>query len=414
LHVLVLHNRYRQAGGEDAVVRSEIELLRSRSVKVTEFSVSNDAEPGNKGGFVQLGLSAIWSRSSYRQIRQICADIRPDIAHVHNFWMKLSPAAHYACKEAGVATVQTLHNFRLFCVRADFLLDGQICQDCLGHLPWRGITRRCYRESACASAAVGGMIAAHRFLSTWRTHVDAFIALSEHSGAKFVEGGIPEQKLFVKPNFLEDAAAPLLLPSDSNVVLFVGRISEEKGLELLLDAWRDVRRKAQGTLRIVGGGSLRGQLEQQARCYGLSASEVQFTGELPYSEVMGEIGRARALVLPSLCFENCPRTLLEAFCNGRPAIVPNRGSLDELVRHEQTGLKFAAGNQHRLSDVLVRLLSSSAEVNAWGANARVEYLSRYTPTASFEKLMQIYQFALKSHCEHAHAFPPSPQLERSS
>jgi glycosyltransferase involved in cell wall biosynthesis len=258
------------------------------------------------------------------------------------------------------------------------------------------------------------MISAHRLAGTWRTHVDAFIALSEHSKSKFVEGGIPKQKLFVRPNFLEDTAAPATLPSGSNVVLFVGRLSEEKGVELLLRAWREVRKASPGILRIVGDGPLRAQLERQAQNSGFAASEVQFAGTLAYAEVVREIGNARALALPSLCFENCPRTLLEAFCSGRPAVVPNRGSLDELVHHDETGLKFDAGNEGSLAQALLKVLSPPAAVDAWGASARLEYLSRYTPNASFERLMQIYQFALTQRCERAHAFNRPTQLEESS
>ena len=414
MHVLVLHNRYRQNGGEDAVVRSEIQLLRSQSVKVTEFALTNDAEAGSWTGLVQLGVAAIWSQSSHRRVKELCADVRPDIAHVHNFWMRLSPSVHYACREAGVATVQTLHNFRLLCLRADFLRDGQVCEDCLGHTPWQGVMHRCYRDSVSASASVAGMIATHRLAGTWRSHVNAFIALSEHSKSRFIRGGIPKQRLFVRPNFLEDAGVSTPLPSGSNLVLFVGRLSEEKGVQLLLGAWREVRNRARSVLCIIGDGPLRGRLERQAQDYGFPPGEVQFTGALPYSEVMRQIGNARALVLPSLCFENCPRTLLEAFCNGRPAVVPDHGSLDELVRDGQTGLKFAAGNEYSLSETLLKLLSPSAAVNTWGANARLEYLLRYTPKASFEKLMQIYQFALTQNCNRAEAFNHPRQLEENS
>ena len=405
MHVLFLHNRYRQSGGEDAVVRSEIDLLRSRSVKVTEFELTNEADEEGWRNTIQLGLSASWSWSSHRKIREICAEVRPDIAHVHNFWMRLSPAVHYACKQAGVPTVQTLHNFRLLCVKADFLREGKICQDCLGHVPWRGVVRRCYRDSLAASAVVAGMISTHRSLGTWRTQVDAFIALSEHSKSKFVEGGIPADKIFVKRNFLDDSALPTMPPSSSNVLLFVGRLSEEKGVDLLLRGWREIRKVGHGVLRIIGDGPLRQQLELQARDYGFSSAEVHFTGTLPYAEVLREVGKARGLVLPSLCFENCPRTLIEAFCSGRPVLVPDRGSLDELVRDGQTGLKFVAGDEHSLSEVASRFLAPSAPIDIWGASARREYLSQYTPDASFESLMRIYRFAKSEDTEPANQFP---------
>jgi glycosyltransferase involved in cell wall biosynthesis len=262
MHVLVFHNRYRQSGGEDAVFRSEIGLLRSRLIKVTEFEMTNGEETDGLRDVVQLGFTASWSNSSYKQVMKLCADLRPDIAHIHNFWMRLSPSVHYACRNSGVATVQTLHNYRLLCLKADFLRAGQICQDCLGHAPWRGIVRRCYRDSLAASTAVAAMVSTHRLLRTWKSQVNAFIALSNYSRSKFIEGGIPGERVFVRPNFLEDRVIPGVLPSSSNVILFVGRLAEEKGIDLLLRAWRGVRKSGNGILRIIGDGPIRRELEQ--------------------------------------------------------------------------------------------------------------------------------------------------------
>jgi glycosyltransferase involved in cell wall biosynthesis len=241
------------------------------------------------------------------------------------------------------------------------------------------------------------MISTHRLLNTWRTQVDAFIALSDYAKQKFVEGGVPSNKIFVKPNFVEETARPTTLPSASNVILFVGRLSDEKGVDLLLRAWREARQTGAGVLRIIGDGPLRHKLQSQSVEYGFKSTEVQFAGTLPYQEVMDEIGKARALVLPSLCFENCPRTLIEAFCNGRPVLVPNSGSLNEMVVHDVTGLKFTSGDEASLAHGILTLLSPSAPVDTWGEGARLEYFSKYTPSTNFESLMRIYRFAARKH-----------------
>src|ERR1700681_2638498 len=186
MRVLVLHNRYRQYGGEDRVVAAEVAMLRAHGVDVVLHETDNTA------GLIQLARHSAWSASSFDDVEKLCREVRPDVAHVHNFWATLTPSVHAACHAAGVPTVQTLHNYRLFCVNAVLLRNGSICTDCVGKTPWRGVVRRCYNHSAMASAAVANMIVQNRRCSTW-DDVDAFIAPSEHARSMFVSAGIPEE-----------------------------------------------------------------------------------------------------------------------------------------------------------------------------------------------------------------------------
>src|SRR5438445_5706732 len=205
MRVLFIHNRYRQYGGEDAVAEAEANLLRSNGMNVFHLDSGNEVDSNvSVRGTLALALHSHWSRESYSRVKQICQEFRPDVAHVHNFWMRLTPAVHAACRDAGVPTVQTLHNFRLFCTNAQFQRGGFVCEDCLGNVPWRGVVRRCYRHSFLASAAVARMIVANRARHTWTEQVSAFIALSEHSRRRFIAGGIPEARIRIKPNFIED------------------------------------------------------------------------------------------------------------------------------------------------------------------------------------------------------------------
>jgi len=310
--------------------------------------------------------------------------------------MSLTPSVHAAAQEAGAATVQTLHNFRLLCVNATFLRNGSVCQDCLGHSPLRGVLHRCYRGSGVASAAVARMIASNRRRGTWDRHVNAFIALSEHSRAKFVAGGIPADKLFVKPNFVEDPGPPMSLPSESRTIFFAGRLSQEKGIAPLLHAWANHELSQTGRLVIAGDGPLRAELGDLAARLGLGAPQVQFVGRIAPDEVKERARAARALVLPSLCYENFPRGVLDAFSNGRPLVATDIGALGELVAHGETGLTFPSGDTIALGGALGLLLRDDKLANRMGWQARTQYLERYTPRQNARALLEIYSFA-KAH-----------------
>jgi glycosyltransferase involved in cell wall biosynthesis len=394
MRVLLLHNRYRNLGGEDAVVAAERDLLRAEGIEVFEYQAGNGTAGEHAGlGALRRGLSSAWSQAAYETVRELCEQVRPTIVHVHNFWMSLTPSVHAAAQDSGAATVQTLHNFRLLCVNATFLRDGAVCEDCLGCAPWRGVVRRCYRGSAIASAAVANMIVTNRRRGTWERQVDAFVALSEHSRAKFVAGGLPAARLFVKPNFMEDPGSSLEPPSHSRTILFAGRLSEEKGLPLLLDAWAAHELSGIGRLVIAGDGPQRAELIERAARLGLTAPQVQFPGRIAAAEV-GERARvARALVLPSLCYENFPRAVLDAFANARPLVATGIGALGELVTHGRNGLTFPAGDVAALGGALGLLLREDALADRLGRQARAEYLERYTPERNVQSLVEIYRFA---------------------
>lgn len=394
MKVLILHNRYRQPGGEDQVVHAEAALLRERGTEVRLVEVENGVPQGE--GLLRTiakAGAASWSPSSYSLAARICREFQPDVVHVHNFWMSLSPSVHAACRASGAATVQTLHNFRLLCTNALLLRDGHACLDCVGNTPWRGVTRRCYRNSLVASAAVAGMITVNRLLRTWQHKVDAFIALSHHSRSQFVAGNIPADRLFVKPNFREDPGEPARRPQESGTFVFAGRLSPEKGLDTLVEAWALARLPEPFRLFIVGDGPARESLTRQACALGLDPSRVNFTGQRSPAEVIDLIGAARAVVLPSLCFENFPALLAEGYACGRPVIASDNGALGELVAHERTGLKSPPGDVSALAAALRRMALDDALADHLGAASRREYLDKYTPEQNHRGLLRIYRFA---------------------
>jgi glycosyltransferase involved in cell wall biosynthesis len=374
--VLIVHNTYQQRGGEDTVVEAESELLRQHGHAVQLYQRHND-EVGQSSPW-QLARDTIWSPRTGRDIAQQVAAFRPDIIHVHNTMPLVSPAVYWAAQKARVPVVQTLHNFRLMCPQALLLREGKVCEDCVGHMPWRAVVHRCYRGSIAQSAAVATMLQTHRALGTWRNKVTLYIALNAFCRDKFVQGGLPAERLRIKPNFV-DLAAPPAGPRQG--FLFAGRLSHEKGLAVLAHALRQCPQ----TMRVAGTGP------DEALLDGLEG--VTRLGALPSADLYAQMASATALLLPSIWYENFPRTLVEAYANGLPVIASRLGAMVTLVREGETGLLFAPGDPFDLARKLAWAQAHPAEMLRMGANARRVYEQELTGKANYAVLMTIYEAA---------------------
>jgi glycosyltransferase involved in cell wall biosynthesis len=389
MKILLVHNSYQQHGGEDVVFQQEKELLQGGGHEVITYEKNNqDALQEANHSKVLLGARTIWAVSSRKEFRSILRQHKPDIVHVHNTFVMISPSIYSACKEEGVPVVQTLHNYRLICPAATLFRDGRICEECVGGGIWRGVLHGCYRDSRAATATVALMLTTHRLLGTWEQLIDHYIALTEFARQKFVAAGLPEEKISVKPNFV---------PSDpgerstlGRFALFVGSLSDAKGVWALLHAWQTNRLSI--PLRIVGDGPLKEELVNFAQRNQLV--NVSFTGQLPHSRVLSLMKKARCLIFPSEWYEPFGLTLLEAFACGLPVISSGIESLRELVRPEDTGLVFTAGNSQDLADKVHWAWDHPAEMRAIGKNARAEYRLKYTAEQNYTSLMNIYERTL--------------------
>jgi len=260
MKVLSVHNSYQLPGGEDLVFAQEADLLRARGHEVVLYKASNDQVKG-MNALVLLGKT-IWNREIYDELRALMQREKPDIMHVHNTFPVISPAAYYAANEESVPVVQTLHNFRLLCPSATLFRDGRVCEDCVGKkIPWPGVVHSCYRSSRMATAAGAAMLATHNFKKTWSKAVTAYIALTEFARDKFIQAGYPGEKILVKPNYLQ--ADPGLGEGKGSYALFVGRLSPEKGISTLLEAWRELGREL--PLQIAGDGPMAPEVERAGR-----------------------------------------------------------------------------------------------------------------------------------------------------
>jgi glycosyltransferase involved in cell wall biosynthesis len=381
MRVLQVHARYREPGGEDRVVEAEAELLRSAGHEVVQHVVENPA--GNLAAAGTMALSA-WNPLAARDVRRLAERMRPDVAHVHNTWFALSPSVVRALKQAGAPVLMTLHNYRLLCVNVLLFRDGRPCEDCVGALPWRGVWHRCYRDSAAASAAVAASVVTAR-ASGWARDVDLFLVPSEFARERLVAGGLPRAKLRVKPHFVPDPGPRTTSPSASQMVLYVGRLSVEKGVNVLLEAWRS---HAPKSLQLVVVG--RGPLEEQLRS--LAGSNVQFTGHLDPDEIRRRMLQARSLVFPSLAYETFGLVAVEALAAGLPVLASEGGSVSEVVSGLGSNWLAAASDADAWGRRLIRLADDRA-VDVAGALGRRLYEERFSPMLALRNLEDAYQRA---------------------
>jgi len=376
LRVLLIHNAYQLRGGEDSVVEAETALLRERGHHVQLWTRHNDEVNGMSR--LSVASQTLWSASTWRGVREQVASFHPDVIHVHNTLPLVSPSVFWAAEHAGVPVVQTLHNFRLMCPQATFLRDGRVCEDCLGKsFPWPGIQHRCYRDSALQTAAVAATVSLHRAAGTWRNKVTRYIALNGFCRDKFIEGGLPADRIDIKPNFVDRMQEPCWDGRGGG--LYVGRLSVEKGVSTLLEA---MRQEPGHGVRVIGGGPLESDVQ--------AVAGGAWLGPQPQAAVFEHLSRASFLVLPSACYEGFPRTLVEAYACGVPVIASKHGSLAELVEHGRTGLLVEPSSPTDLVQALRWARAHPDAMLAMGRAAREVYLQQYTPQRNASQLEDIY------------------------
>ena len=380
MRVLQVHNRYRFPGGEDSVVEDELELLRDRGHEVQQviFANPDDLARSSAG----LAISP-WNSTSRGRVAAALRDFRPDVMHVHNTWFRATPAVFRA--KPGVPTVMSLHNFRLLCANALLFRSGAPCTDCVGKGPGRGVAHRCYRSSLVPSLAAAATISLHRAVDTWSL-VDRFIVLTEFARDMHVQGGLDASRISVRPNFAEDPGHRPQPPSSSDDVLYVGRLSIEKGVDTVIEAWQrgqvdDLR------LLVIGDGPERARLES------IGAANVEFRGHVDREEVADLMLGARALLLPSRCFEGQPRVLLEAMGSGLPVVVSDLGGLAETVEDGRVGLLVAMDDVEAWGRIATAL-RDDAQVDRLGVLARQHYEKRHTPAMAAQNLETTYREAM--------------------
>lgn len=382
MRILVLHSRYLSgaASGENRVVEDELRLLSKAGHDVSAWTPSVAAK--GKANLALAGVRAVWSSHAASRVREILRRDSPDVVHVHNLFPTLSPSVLRAAGAEGAKVVITLHNFRLMCLPATLLRDGRVCEDCVGRVPWPGVVHRCYRSSPAASAALASSLALHRTLGTFG-RVNLYLAVSEFVRVKHIEAGLPRDAIVVKPNFAWPAN-PRDGPGD--YFLYLGRLSEEKGLPVLLEAWEGF----DAPLLIAGDGPQRPHLERLASAW----PRVGFLGAVSPSRAEELVRGARALILPSTCYEGAPRTIPEAYAAGVPVITSRLGGLPESVEDEGSGILFPPGDARALREAVIHLLDDEVS-NRLGAGAHRLWRERYSPGVGLQALEDAYRSVIE-------------------
>jgi glycosyltransferase involved in cell wall biosynthesis len=385
--VLVVHSRYRSSlpSGENVVVDRELDLLRSGGLEVRLHERhSDEIEAMSLPAKAALPARLVWSPAERRRCRVAIREFRPHVVHVHNTFPMLSPSVLAACSDEGVPVVMTLHNFRLNCANGMLLRHGAPCELCVGRLPLPALRYGCYRDSRAATVPMAGLLGLHQLLATHVRLIDRFIALTRFCRDIYIRGGLPADRVVVKPNFVPDPGQVRKGPGTE--VLFLGRLESAKGVDLLLEAWAGLP-LGTTSLVIAGDGELRPRVEALAA----GRSDVRYVGTVSTQQRTQLLLRARALVAPSRLYETTPLVALEAFAAGVGIIGPDHGSLRELIADDERGLRFLPGDAISLRKAIRRIASEDALASTLGVQARAHYERYHTAKHNLAALRQTYR-----------------------
>jgi glycosyltransferase involved in cell wall biosynthesis len=384
MKILLVHNFYQQFGGEDAAAWAERDLLQKNGHEVISYTRHND-ELKSIGSMGQLLLapSMVYSRRTARELRELVRARRPDVAYIHNFFPLISPSVYYTLQDLGVPVVQVMHDFRFFCPNGWFFTRGNICERCKAGNYLNAVRFRCYRNSLLPSLLAATIVGSHR-LSGVLSKISAFLCLTEFSRQKLLEIGIPPERVFVRPHFLDASSFVPNFRSDG-YALFLGRLSSEKGVWTLVRAFEQL---VEAPLKIVGTGPLEGALRDYVA--GRNLGHIEILGFREGAEKHKLIRNSSLLVVPSEWYETFCLVVLESYAAGKPVVASNLGSLPHVVENGKSGLLFKAGDDRDLRAKVSYLLARPDEAASMGSYGRGLLLSRYSPENSYRTLMNIF------------------------
>jgi glycosyltransferase involved in cell wall biosynthesis len=386
MKILLVHNLYKQPGGENVVFESEGELL-SKYGHFVERLVFDNSTIRTFVDRLLSGIKVIYNPESARRLKEKIDHFNPDIIHVHNFVPLVSPSVFSVAKKFNIPTILTLHNYRLICPSATLVYKGKIYERSIHTVfPWDAIIKGVYRNSVLETAAIAIMVAFHNLMGTWRNKVDFFIVLTHFAKDKFKTSAlaIPEESLVVKSNFVPDFGIGQMERDDG--LLFVGRLVEEKGIRVLLKAAALLPFK----LTIIGDGPMRKLVNQAAS----TNPNIHYLGFQDKVTVARHLKKCKALIFPSIWYEGFPLAILEAFSTGTLVIASRLGAMAEIIQDGENGLLFEEGNERALVDKILEIEASPGKVKQLGDKARLSYLTHYTPEKNYGLLMGIYNKAL--------------------
>ncbi|WP_206790981.1 glycosyltransferase family 4 protein [Amycolatopsis sp. MtRt-6] len=387
MKVLVVHNRYRseQPSGENNVVDAEVTLLAEGGHQVSLFERRSDdiaAMPLPRKAAVPLMVP--WNPVVRKELAARLRASRPDVVHIHNTFPLLSPSVVAACADAGVPAVATLHNYTMVCPPGTLHRDGRICTECVGGSPLPAVKHGCYRGSTAATLPMAASMVANR--RRWWTGVSRFFCISAAQRDLLVSAGMPGERMVVKHNFVTDPG--VRRTGDGKHVLFLGRVTEEKGVGLLMRAW-DRLGGALGVPLVIAG---TGPMQDEVAAWAAGRTDVSYVGLQNKAQCRALTADAVAVVAPSTWLEAFGLVVVEAMAAGVPTVAAAHGAFPELVDDGVTGLLHVPDDETSLAD---RLRAVVADRNRdMGDAARVRYEKDFTPTVGLDRLIAGYEAAI--------------------
>ena len=395
MKILIIHNHYLERGGEDEVVDAEIELLREHGHEVILYEKSNKyiEKLSFIKKFIFIFFELNFSKIVYKEIKEIVKKHKPDVAHIHNIFFRITPSVYFALKQSNVPVVQSLHNYRLFCLRGTFYKDGLVCEKCSGRRLFKGVINLCWRNSRVSSFFLARLL--YKKINFLK-NVDSFIVTSKFSKDKFVQLGLESSKLYLKTNFLSIGSEAE--DQNHNYALFLGRLVDYKGLETLMAAFDNIK---EYNLKIIGDGPLRDKVVD----FALSHKNVEYLGRIDREFVLTAIKNSSFLIFPSECYENMPLVIMESFSFSKPVLASNLGAIREFVIDGVNGVLFEPGNAVDLASKVEYLFSHNQERLVLGKNARVVYHEQFNRESNYHVLINIYEKTTKANKALVGLFP---------
>ncbi|MCV9949344.1 glycosyltransferase family 4 protein [Paenibacillus sp. BT-177] len=397
--VLIIHNFYQQSGGEDKVVEQESAMLRSRGIETEHYYVHNDSiQSKGLANMAKLAVEATWSFPEFKRIKELLLRVKPDVVHVHNFFPVISPSVYHACERLGIPVVQTLHNYRLICPAATFMRGNEVCEKCLHGTLLHSIRHGCYRGSQLQTIPVAAMIKFNELIGTWQHKVSRYIALTEFARDKFAESGIPLDRIAVKPNFVHHQTVKAKYDPNDRYLLFVGRLSAEKGVRNLLQAWSQLEDRGGLRLVIIGDGPEKAELAAAHQ-----QEDIRFLGKQDGDTVLDCMSRAMYVMVPSIWYEGFPMTIVESYSVGTPVLCSRIGALEEVVEDGVTGFHFQHDDLENIKTVIRRAVAYE-NYAAMRQKVAQNYAAHYTEEVNVKQLLAIYSEAMEE-CDYEAAAP---------
>lgn len=396
MKVLQIHNYYRSnlPSGENEVVRAENKLLKNAGHIVHEYSRSNDEWNDNKFNTgIQASLGTIWNNKVYKDVSKRIGEIDPDIIHLHNTFPLLSPSAVVAASHSKAACVMTLHNYRLFCSNAVITRNGKPCIECIENnsvLP--ALKHACYRNSRLLTIPIASGLKLHQALHTWPKSLDSFIVMTSFQRDMMIKAGLPANAIHIKPHSAIDRGTPVPWDQRENRVVFIGRLSEEKGLHVLLDAWITMGPKAP-RIDIIGEGPLKAEIKMRIKANRLQ-NKIRLIGALKHDEAIAYLAGSKLLVMPSVWDETFGLPIIEAFSSGVPVIASDRAHFPEMMSTTNGGCTYPSQDSNKLASLVMSLWDREIELRSYSMNGRLGFENHFSARPVLESLLSIYKNAI--------------------